>query len=157
MDNTDLHRAIRFGCGHDHSTFHPSLADAEKAGEITRGWIPDFLPKSSRAIRQVYDLSPSTESCEFDFAPAGSESLRDNPKEVQTLPTPVAHLPNPHVSWWPSATCRKYQREQNSRLGTAAICSGDAGNFITTETWLFAIDSQKGRAFFYIVPTTPTK
>lgn len=50
-----------FGCGHDQSTFYPSLADADKAGEITHGWIPEFLPKSTHAIRQVYDISPSTE------------------------------------------------------------------------------------------------
>jgi len=69
-----------FGCGHDHSTFYSSLTDADKAGEITRGWLPDFLPKSSHAIRQVYDLSPSTEWCEFELAPADAQSLRKRKK-----------------------------------------------------------------------------
>ena len=53
-----------------YESFYPSLADAEKDGAITRGWIPDdLLPSSSRAIREVHDLSPSREWCAFEFVP----------------------------------------------------------------------------------------
>jgi hypothetical protein len=43
-----------------YEAFYPSLADARKDGAIIRGWIPDeFLPRSSRSIHEVHDLSPS--------------------------------------------------------------------------------------------------
>lgn len=48
--------------------FYSTLADADKAGEIMRGWLPDDLvPKSSRDIRLVEELSPDYEWCVFDF------------------------------------------------------------------------------------------
>jgi hypothetical protein len=54
------------GCGDRRESFYPSLADAIRAGEINRGWIPDFLPESSRAIHIIYDpVSPRTYSASF--------------------------------------------------------------------------------------------
>src|SRR5947208_4532122 len=42
-----------------YESFYPSLAEADKDGAITRGWIPDdLLPSSSRAMHEVHDLSP---------------------------------------------------------------------------------------------------
>src|SRR5437660_3802335 len=42
-----------------YESFYPSLAEADKDGAITRGWIPDdLLPSSSRAIHEVHDLWP---------------------------------------------------------------------------------------------------
>jgi hypothetical protein len=41
------------GCGNRRDLFYPALADADKAGELNRGWLPDYLPKTSRAIHLV--------------------------------------------------------------------------------------------------------
>jgi hypothetical protein len=46
---------VAAGCGDRHESFYPSLAYAIDAGEIDRGWIPNFLPESSRAIHIIYD------------------------------------------------------------------------------------------------------
>lgn len=144
-----------FGCGHDRSTFYPTLAEADKAGEINRGWLPDFLPKSSHAIRQAYDLSPSTEWCEFDFAPADAQSLRKNLTEVQTLPVPVARVPNPHVSWWPELLEGDLDVSRIRRAGFGLYVLVRPATSISTETWLFAVDWEKGRAFLYTGPEQP--
>src|SRR5947209_10135911 len=86
-----------------YESFYPSLADADKDGAITRGWIPnDLLPGSSREIHEVHDISPSTEWCAFEFLPTDSQRLLKNLKSVDALPPPVKHIPSPHVSWWPS-------------------------------------------------------
>ena len=53
--------AVLVGCRHDQQSFYPSRSDAEKKGKLDRGWLPDFLPKSSHAIHLAYDLSPSRE------------------------------------------------------------------------------------------------
>lgn len=144
--------ALLFGCGHDRSTFYRSLADADKAGEMNRGWIPDFLPKSSRSIRQVYDLSPSREWCEFEFQPGDSQALRDNLKEVQTPPAVIVNVPNPHVSWWPELLEGNLDGNRIRALGFRLYVLVTPATSVTTETWLFAIDSQKGHAFFYAGP-----
>src|ERR1700687_308581 len=62
--------------GDRRESFYPSLADAKKDGAIDRGWIPDFLPASSRTIHEVHDLSPSTTWCAFEFLPNDSQGLR---------------------------------------------------------------------------------
>jgi hypothetical protein len=86
-----------------YESFYPSLADAEKDGAITRGWIPDdLLPSSSRAIHELHDLSPSREWCGFEFATDDSQRLRENLRSIDLLPPSVRHVRNPGVSWWPS-------------------------------------------------------
>lgn len=78
---------VFLACGGDRrELFYPSLADAEKDGAITRGWIPaDLLPRGSHAIREIHDLSPSTEWCSFEFSPAEWHSLGSDFKVVDTL------------------------------------------------------------------------
>src|SRR5437870_3961109 len=86
-----------------YESFYPSLAEADKDGAITRGWIPDdLLPSSSRAIHEVHDLSPSREWCAFEFATDDSEKLRKNLKSIDVLPSSVRRVRDPYVSWWPS-------------------------------------------------------
>jgi hypothetical protein len=64
------------GYGDHHESFYRSLADADKAGAITHGWIPDdLLPPGSRAIHEVHEISPSTEWCAFEFSPTDSQGL----------------------------------------------------------------------------------
>src|SRR5438309_10634892 len=83
------------GCGERQESFYPSLSDADKAGAITRGWVPDdILPSSSRTIHVVGELSPSREWCSFEFLPSDSQRLLQNLKTVDALPPPVKGIPN---------------------------------------------------------------
>lgn len=80
----------------DHyESFYPSLAEADKDGAITRGWIPDdILPSSSRAIHEVHDLSPSREWCAFEFATNDTEKLRKTLKRIDgTIPAYFRGMP----------------------------------------------------------------
>src|ERR1700737_4735282 len=49
--------AVFQACGDRHEYSYATVGEAIKAGEITRGWIPDYLPASSRAIHIAYDPS----------------------------------------------------------------------------------------------------
>ena len=133
-----------------YESFYPSLADAEKDGAITRGWIPDdLLPSSSRAIHELHDLSPSREWCAFEFATDDSQRLRENLKSIDVLPPSVRNVRNPSVSWWPSAL--------KGNLDIAIIRSDGfdlyqierPANSVMTDVLLFAVDWSKGRGFFY--------
>jgi hypothetical protein len=143
--------SILLACGGERrESFYPSLADADKAGAITHGWIPDdLLPGSSRAIREVHDISPSTEWCAFEFLPADSQGLRKNLKSVDALPPSVRHVPSPGVSWWPAVLKGNLDVGEIHRAGFDLYVVVRPETSVTTEVLLFAIDWAKGRVFFY--------
>jgi hypothetical protein len=130
--------------------FYQTLADADKAGEITRGWIPDDLvPSSSRAIHLVEELSPSREWCAFEFLPTDSENLRKNLKSVDTLPRFLRHLRSPGVSWWPAALKANLDPEKVGKAGLELYVVERPANSVQMGIYLFAVDWSKGRGFFH--------
>ena len=131
-------------------SFYPSLAEAGKDGAITRGWIPDeFLPRTSRSINEVHDLSPSTEWCAFEFVPTDSQNLITNLKHVDVLPQSVRHVPSPGVSWWPSVLVGDLDVAKVHKAGFELYFVERPATSVTTAVWLFAIDWSKGRGFFF--------
>jgi YD repeat-containing protein len=136
-----------------HESFYAFLADADKDGAITRGWIPTFLPQSSRAIHELHDLSPSREWCAFEFRPSDSQSLRKNIKSVDALTPSVRRVPPPGVSWWPAVL--KGNDLDLRQIHEAGFDVYELVIQATTDSkavQLFAIDWSKGRGFFYEVP-----
>ena len=130
-------------------SFYPTLADADKDGATTRGWIPDLLPRNSRSIHEVHDLSPSTEWCAFEFVSVDSDVLRKNLKSVGALPPSVRRVPNPGVSWWPAVLTRNLDAEKIHRDGFDLYIVERPDTSVTTSIYLFAIDWSKGHGFFY--------
>jgi hypothetical protein len=139
------------GCRSDRTeSFYPSLAEADKDGAITRGWIPDeFLPQSSRAIHEVHDLSPSSEWCAFEFVPTDSQNILRNLKGVDVLPPSIGRVPSPGVEWWPSILVGNLDVEKVHKAGFALFVVERPATSVTTAVWLFAIDWPRGRGFFY--------
>ena len=138
------------GCGDRQESFYPNLSDADKAGAIMRGWVPDdILPASSRTIHVVGELSPSKEWCVFEFLPADSQRLLKNLKSVDALPPAVKHIPSPDVSWWPSVLKGNLDVEKIREAGFQLYVVERPATSVTTEILLFAIDLPQGRAFFY--------
>ena len=141
---------IFVACHSDHrESYYPTLRDADKEGATTRGWIPDLLPQSSRNIREVHEISPSTEWCVFEFVPTDSQVLRTNLKSVSALPPSVRSVPNPGVSWWPAALNGKLDVEKIHREGFEIYVVERPADSVTTNISLFAIDWSNGRGFFY--------
>jgi hypothetical protein len=133
-----------------YESFYPSLAEADKDGAITRGWIPhEFLPRSSTSIHEVHYLSPSTEWCAFEFAPMDLQTLLTNLKPVDVPPTRVSHVPSPGVSWWPSVLVGNLEIEKVHKAGLDLYFVERPATSVTTAVWLFAIDRSRGRGFFY--------
>jgi hypothetical protein len=132
---------ISFGCGGGdrRESFYASLADADKDGAITRGWIPDdLLPGKSRAIHEVHELSPSTEWCAFEFSPTDSQGLRKNLSSVDAPPPSVRRVPSPGVSWWPAVL-------KIHGAGFELYVVEKPATSVTTDILLFAIDWPSAR------------
>jgi hypothetical protein len=133
-----------------YESFYPSLAEAGKDGAIDRGWIPDeFLPRSSRSIHEIHDLSPSTEWCAFEFVPADSQNILTNLKHIDVLPPSVRHVPKPGVSWWPPVLVGNLDVGKIHKSGFDLYFVERPATSVTIEVLLFAIDWSKGRGFFY--------
>ena len=138
------------GCGDRRESFYRSLADADKDGAITRGWIPDdILPGSSRDIHEVHEISPEKEWCAFEFLPTDSQGLRKNLKSVDALPPSVRRVPNSGMSWWPAALQGNLDVENVHKAGFELYVVEKPATSVTTDVLLFAIDWSKGRGFFY--------
>jgi hypothetical protein len=133
-----------------YESFYPSLAEAEKDGAITRGWIPDdLLPSSSRAIHELHDLSPSREWCAFEFSTDGSERLHKGLKSIDTLPPSIRHVRKPDVSWWPRVLTGDLDIPRIRSAGFDLYEVERPANSVMTDVLLFAVDWSTGRGFFY--------
>lgn len=135
--------------GDRRESFYPSLADAKKDGAIDRGWIPDFLPASSRTIHEVHDISPSTTWCAFEFLPNDSQGLRKSLKSLDAPVPPVRSVPGPGKSWWPAVLQGNLDVEKIHKAGFKLYVVTAPETSVTTEILLFSIDWTKGYGFFY--------
>jgi len=139
-------------CGDRRVSFYPSLNDAIKAGEIDRGWIPDYLPTSSHAIHIIYDPSSPRTWCAFEFSSTDSQGLKKNLRNVNALPEGLKRVDAPGAAWWPDFLKGDLDVARFRRNGFDAYVveepDAQAGNSVV----LFAIDWAKGRAFFYRTP-----
>jgi hypothetical protein len=121
-------------------SFYPSMADAKKDGAIDRGWIPDqYLPRSSRSIREVRDLSPSKEWCAFDFDPFDVNHLQTNMRPLDPLSPPIQYIPKPGVPWWPSVLENRIDVQKIHNNGFDLYYVQQPANSVTTQVWVFAV------------------
>lgn len=137
-------------CSGEHpESYYPALADADKDGAITRGWIPDFLPQSSSRIHELHRIEGGKTWCAFEFSPGDRERLQKHLKSADVLPPPVKRVLKPGVSWWPAVLVGELdvERIHGAALDLYVVMAPDA--LSSTEVLLFAIDWSKGRGFFY--------
>jgi hypothetical protein len=142
---------VLIACHSDrHESFYASLADVSKADASAQSWIPDdILPPSSRTIHVVGELSPSKEWCAFEFLPTDSPSLLKNLKSFDVLPPPVGYVRSPRVWWWPSVLEGNLDVEKIHNAGLQLFVLERPANSVAMGIYIFALDSSKGRGFFY--------
>jgi hypothetical protein len=132
-------------------SYYYSRTLAESSGAMARGWLPDWLPKSSTRIHEIHRIEHPRTWCAFDFFPADSEALRARFRSVRTIPASARVVPNPHVSWWP--------KELTGRIDLAKIRQGGLDLAISDlanetgpserEVTVFAVDWSGGRGYFF--------
>jgi hypothetical protein len=130
-------------------SYYSSLADADKDGAITRGWIPDFLPQSSRGIHELHRIEGGKTWCAFEFSPGDRERFQKHLKSVDVLTPSVKPVLKPGVSWWPAELVGDIDVEKihGAGLDLYIVMAPDTPS--STEVLLFAVDWYRGRGFFY--------
>jgi hypothetical protein len=144
---------VLLGCHDDRrESFYPSLGDAKRDGAIDRGWLPDFLPESSRGIHELHDISPSTTWCAFEFLPMDSPALRKVLTGAGGSAPSVRRVPDPGKSWWPAVLTGDLDTSKIHGAGFELYVLVQPETASTKAVLLFAIDWAKGRGFFYRAP-----
>jgi hypothetical protein len=86
-------------CGERPEVFYADAMAARRAGAVERGWVPDWLPKSARAIHEVHDIDTNQSLLAFSFDPGDGPVLTESCSPIQSdAPEPVPFT----ASWWPS-------------------------------------------------------
>jgi len=140
---------VAVGCSERRESFYPSLADAISAGEVNRGWIPDFLPESSRSIHIIYAPESPRTYCAFEFSHGDSQRLVKNVTDLDALPPSVKHVQRSGVSWWPAVLRGDLDLKKIHEAGFKAYLSEERAESVDSDVVLFAIDWTNGRGFFY--------
>ncbi|MGI8610945.1 MAG: hypothetical protein ACR2KH_01520 [Sphingomicrobium sp.] len=52
-------------CTEEMEESYSTWADAQRVGAIERGWVPAFVPKSARNIRDIHNLDTNAQILEF--------------------------------------------------------------------------------------------
>ena len=130
------------GCRETMEAHYPTLAAAEQAGAISRGWIPRWTPASAKDIAEVHNLDTNARLLAYSFE---SRSASDFQKPCSPVEQRNVALPRwVPVKWWP----------ETLRWGTTArgrfkffVCDDSNGprSFV-------AVDESGARVFIWGTP-----
>jgi hypothetical protein len=137
------------GCRERREYFCATLGDAVKAGEIDRGWIPDYLPASSHSIHLSYSAASPRTWCAFEFSPGDARDFRARLTSVGVLTPRLRHVDGPGAAWWPDFLTGDLDLAKIQANGFGGYVVEERGVQNGTDLVLFVIDWGKGKAFFH--------
>jgi len=94
-------------CGEIQDASYPDWSAAKAAGAITRGWIPDWLPRSSHTIKEAHDLDTNASILTLTFSEAENWQV---PEVCEPVEGELA-VPTLQRSWWPPQLSQQPTRE----------------------------------------------
>jgi hypothetical protein len=111
-----------------------SMAEAQQAGAIERGWMPRGLPSGAHDIREAHDLDRHRLWGLFNFQPADSDALkaRLKPEELSAAGL-LCDMPA-RVEWWPPLLRGSLDPEQVKSAGLKIYSERD-GDLIVAVNW----------------------
>jgi len=62
-------------CSEQAEEAYPTWAEAQRAGAVERGWVPAFVPRSAREIRDSHDLDSNRQTLFFVARPEDVEPM----------------------------------------------------------------------------------
>lgn len=124
--------ALVGGCAETFDSSYASVAQANEAGAVARGWVPQWLPSGSRNIHEVHNIETNARMLTADL-PLGSKPRL--PSECSIVSS--SELPKPPFArpWWfadipepqPIGTKHKYWKCDGLAV---AVLEGDEKIFI---------------------------
>lgn len=121
---------------------YATLTEAEQAGAVERGWMPNGLPPGTHDIREAHDLDGNRRWGLFSFARHEAARLQRllEPTEV-SLDGQVSDAPR-RIEWWPVLLRDRLDAERIRASGLRVYRSADG-------SLLFAVNWNQGRAYYW--------
>jgi hypothetical protein len=120
---------------------YATLAEAQAAGAVDRGWLPRGLPPGTRDVRVAHDLDSSRRWGLFDFPPAEGDLLR--PLLGAEIPFEgLTANPPRRIEWWPPLLRERLDAEQLKATGLRAYAAKE-GDLIYGVNWA------QGRGYYW--------
>ena len=142
------------GCSDSFDASYATLDDARRAGAISRGWIPECLPSSSREIREHHDIDINHGWMRFGFEPADSVVFLHAIRRVPDDSIRFLQLAIPSVPWWNSSLSPGRLPEASNERGFLFFTlryeeTNEAGTVFTTD-WRFALKLSEGVGYGWV-------
>jgi hypothetical protein len=121
---------------------YATLREAEAAGAVSRGYLPEGLPPGTRDIREAHDPRSQRHWALFSFPPAERESLRAllEPQEI-SVEGQSCDVPG-RIEWWPVLLRNRLDAE---RIRTTGLFTYKGrGSDV-----LYAVNWNQGRAYLW--------
>ena len=120
---------------------YATLAEAEKAGAVDRGWLPRGLPAGTREIREAHDLDSNRRWGLFNFPPDQAEQLKGLLASEIPFEGLTCHPPR-RIEWWPVLLREDLDGERIAATGLRAFSAREDGLIV-------AVNWAQGRAYYW--------
>jgi hypothetical protein len=120
---------------------YATLAEAQAAGAVDRGWLPRGLPAGTYELRIAHDLDSNRRWGLFNFPAAEGETLRAL-IELEIAFDGLTCSPPRRIEWWPVLL-----REQLD--GERIKATGVRGYAVKGSDLILAVNWAQGRAYYW--------
>jgi hypothetical protein len=120
---------------------YATLAEAQKAGAVTEGWLPDGLPEQTHDIREAHVPGTTEHWGIINFPAEGEPAVR----AILAEELPLQGLrcdPPGRIEWWPPMLRGPFDGERLGVTGLHAYRSKDAKLIV-------AVNWPQGRAYYW--------
>jgi len=139
-------------CGGDwQESYYPTRVAAEKDGEFERGWLPEYLPASSRDIHELHRIEHPKTWGSFAYNSEDLDGMLAVVTKVDVLPPVLATISRPGSTWWPDLISGSLDMEALNRAGFELYVThdNDMGANARGLIYLFILDRVQGRGYFF--------
>jgi hypothetical protein len=120
---------------------YATLAEAQAAGAVDRGWLPRGLPAGSRELRLAHDLDSSRRWGLFDFPAAEGDALKRLIGAEISFDGLTCNPPR-RIEWWPVLLRERLDGERIAATGLRGYAARE-GDLIVAVNWA------QGRAYYW--------
>jgi hypothetical protein len=120
---------------------YATLAEAQAAGAVDRGWLPKGLPPDTRELRVAHDLDSNRRWGLFNFPPAEVDALR-RLLGAELSFDGLSCRPPRRIEWWPVLLREQLEHERIKATGLVGYAAKETD-------LIFAVNWAQGRAYYW--------
>jgi hypothetical protein len=120
---------------------YATLAEAQAAGAVDRGWLPRGLPPGTYELRLAHDVDSNRRWGLFNFPPDQADALRALAVSEISLDGLACNPPG-RIEWWPILLRRQLDGERIKATGLRGYAAKE-------RDLVLAVNWAQGRAYYW--------